>query len=274
MTKSEWLMVNNMEKQEETEKRKIARGKNKDYPLMNLESALEVAKVVDEMKGHATREDIEKGLGKKGGGLSKRIAATRKWGLVTGVGEMELTEMAKKILHPLDDKEGLQARKEAFFSVSIFNEVHDTYGWKLPREDLLINFLTRKGIPKEEAITLTNIIFSSKTLFEGEGKEESFKETIDINPNPINDKKIDSNLFYVIFKLGKLSEQAKTLTKIQLKENLVELKNKMPSLSLFQSQLELVLKDIEVFDEKTLPLVIVPRIENIVRILEHELKLS
>jgi len=271
-------MVNNMEnkKQEETEKNKTARGKNKDYPLMNLESAIEVAKVVDEMKGHATREDIEKGLGKRGGGLSKRIAATRTWGLITGVGEMELTEIAKKMLHPLDDNEGLQARKEAFFSVSIFNEVHDTYGWKLPREDLLVNFLTRKGIPKEEAITLTNIIFSFKALFEGEAIEGDIVSEKSQGENKIKriDSKMDLTLFSVVFDLGKLLEQAKNLSKIQLKEKLVELKNKMPQLPLFQSQLDLVLKDIEIFDEKTLPLLIAPRIENIVKILEHELNLS
>lgn len=264
-------------KQEIQDRKKIIRGKNKDYPLMNLESALEVARVVDEMKGHATREDIEKGLGKRGGGLSKRIAATRTWGLITGVGEMELTELAKKMLHPLDDNEGLQARKEAFFSVSIFNEVHDTYGWKLPREDLLVNFLTRKGITKEEAITLTNIIFSFKALFEGEPIENACSEKPQSQSENQTKKingKMDSTLFSVVFDLGRLSEQAKDLSKIQLKEKLVELKNKMPQLPLFQSQLDLVLKDIEVFDDKTLPLVITPRIENIVRILEHELNFS
>ena len=154
--------------------------------------------------------------------------------------------------------------------------MHDTYGWKLPREDLLVNFLTRKGIPKEEAITLTNIIFSFKALFEGEAIEGDIVSEKSQGENKIKriDSKMDLTLFSVVFDLGKLLEQAKNLSKIQLKEKLVELKNKMPQLPLFQSQLDLVLKDIEIFDEKTLPLLIAPRIENIVKILEHELNLS
>jgi len=282
MTNQETKIVE--EQTENKEKKKSIRGKGRDYPLMTLDSSLEVAKIVDELK-RATRSDIEKGIGKKGGGLTKRIAAARQWSLTQGVGEMKMTDISMDILHPEKDEDIGKAKRQAYFNIPLFRELYDEYGWELPRKDLLVNKLVRMGVKKKDALTIVNIISHSKdTIFNNESilplekkkiipaekrniskNAQEFKE--DINEG----KRLTENLFDLILNLGYLKEGVKNFEKTDMENRINTLKKLISNYPLIDIQLELFKSDISLLDIETLKKIMPKRIEALIKMVMHNL---
>lgn len=285
MTKQETNMV----KEETGIKKSVnSRGKGREYPLMTLDSSLEVAKIVDEVK-RATRSDIEKGLGKKGGGLTKRIAAARQWRLIQGVGEMKITDISMDILHPEKDEDTIKAKRKAYFNIPLFRELYDEYGWELPRKDLLVNKLVRSGIKSNEALTIVNIIFHSKdTIFNNENilEIEEAKEDKNIIQSEVpkvfhgikefekaikGGDRLTENLFNIILILGVIKEGVKNFEKSNIEDKLKSLEELISNRPLIKGQIEVLKSDISLLDEETLKKIMPQRIDILIKMVMHDL---
>lgn len=148
----------------------------RNYPLIDLDTSLEVARVAMEMRGKATIKEIEFGINKKGGTLLQRIASARQWGLIRGQGNIDATPIAKKILSPIREGESEEGKKEAYMQVKLFKELYDQFSWELPRRDMFANYLVRdKQLKKSDAEKIVKIIYDArnKLFAEGEiGEEE------------------------------------------------------------------------------------------------------
>ena len=265
---------------EEKDEKIQIRGGRRDYPLMNLDSALKVAHIVYEMQGNATKEDIEQGIKKKGGGLMKRIASARKWGLIDGIGKMSITPLAMDIIHPEEDGEEIIAKQKAYFNVPIFKKIYEIYSWNLPRKELLINVLIRQGIPKKDAKTLANLIYLNKqTLFNEGGeseapKKESKKEFVKRIENIPSSSRLNKEIFNLLINIGKLEESIKNFKKESIQEILKEIFNFSKSIPLIDNQIKLLVSDINVLDEDSLKKIMPPRINSLIEMIRHELKIS
>lgn len=281
-------LKNHMTNSETNAIKKTLRGKGRDYPLMTLDSSLEVAKIVDEVK-KATRSDIEKGLGKKGGGLTKRIASARQWSLTQGVGEIKITEISMDILHPEKDEDVVKAKRQAYFNIPLFRELYDEYGWELPRKDLFVNKLVRMGVKEKDALTIVNIIFHSKdTIFNNKNILEMESEEHDKNIVRSDGQKIfrgagefrkaiksgerlTENLFNLILILGSIKEGIKNFNKPDIDNKINTLEKLISNYPLINSQIELLKSDISLLDEETLKKIMPMRIEALIKIIMHNL---
>lgn len=279
---------NHMTNLETNTVKKSMRGKGRDYPLMTLDSSLEVAKIVDEVK-KATRSDIEKGLGKKGGGLTKRIAAARQWSLTQGVGEIKISDISMDILHPEKDEDVVKAKRQAYFNIPLFRELYDEYGWELPRKDLLVNKLVRMGVREKDALTIVNIILHSKdTIFNNENlleieAEEHNKNIIHSDGQKIfkgvgelrkaikGGERLTENLFNLILILGSIKEGVKNFDKSDIEDKINTLEELISNYPLINSQIELLKSDISLLDEETLKKIMPMRIEALIKIMMHNL---
>ncbi len=83
----------------------VTRGKTLEFPVITLEEAIRVAKIVMDNGGSVRHKDIiSTALHVKGGALQSRITGTKRYGLVEGEGkELKITELAKQILRPLTE---------------------------------------------------------------------------------------------------------------------------------------------------------------------------
>jgi len=273
---------------DESKKIKRERGGKKNYPLVNLDETLKVAEVVEEMRGKATKEDVSRGTGNKGGGLLKKIAAARRWGLIEGQGTMEVTPLAMDILHPEKDEDVAVAKLKAYFGVPIFKTIYETYGWELPRKELLINILVRQGVPKEDAKTLANLIFLYKTIFDGQifeepgidgGKEKKIvpieyssmrrPTSIQRSQNVLTQEKFD-----LIVCLGRLKESLRNFDKVNFGKRLEELTGKISSDPIVKGHLDVLKSDISYLEEETLDKILPSRIDALTNSLKHILGLT
>jgi hypothetical protein len=263
------------------------RGGRRNYPLVNIDESLKIAEVVAEMKGNATKEDIEQGTGKKGGGLLKKIAAARQWGLIEGIGKINITSLAMDILHPEKDEDIIKAKLKAYFNVPIFKTIFETYGWNLPRKELLVNVLIRQGIPNDDAVTLANLIYRYKTIFSEEGKLELEIEEEDRNliNSPINifngpkelekaisgGEKLSVDKFNLILILGSMRESIKNFDKDNFNSMISSLEGLIQNRPLISGQIEILKSDTSLLDEDTLKKIMPSRIDALIKIIMHDL---
>ncbi len=90
------------------------RGGNKDFPLIKLDRAIEVTREVSKIRPAATLKDLEIALKIKGGGLSGQVAYAKRYGLITGRGNLVITDLGKKILYPNQENEEWKGSEKLF----------------------------------------------------------------------------------------------------------------------------------------------------------------
>ncbi len=163
------------EKEKEADKIKKKRYTEKDYPYISLDEAINVVRKINELGGFATKADLQQVLKRKGGWLGVTIVSTKRYGLVEGHGKLNLTEQAKKIIAPTYAGEEVEAKKQAFFDVPLFNEIYSRFNGNYPADDLFINILMRNHSikNKREAIKLMNIIKENTKSVFGANKENA-----------------------------------------------------------------------------------------------------
>lgn len=121
-----------------------------NYPALSLPEAIEkVSALYDKLHNHgAPREVIAKSLGYSGlnGASATAISALHKYGLLERQGdEIRVSERARKILTPLSEEEKMAAVRDAAFDPPLFAELAEKFPGKAPPDDLLKNYLSRKG---------------------------------------------------------------------------------------------------------------------------------
>ena len=285
-----------MDKEESEQNKKTSsktRGENRAFPIISLDSCLEVAQVVDQLKGEATSDDVGKSLDKKGGGLRKRIAAAKQWGLITGSGKMQITEIAMDILHPVADHDAEKAKQKAYLQVPIFKNFYEKYGWELPRKDLLANIIMRNGISQKDAKTLANLMYLYKeTLSDGSNVLEIEKENDEDNKKRVHTdgpkvfhgigefkkairggERLTENLFNLIMVLGALREGISKMDKTEIENKIITVEKLMPDSNLIIGQIEVLKSDVSLLDEETLKKIMPQRIEVLIKTVMHHLEI-
>lgn len=131
---------------------KKARGEQREFPILPLNYALEVAGSIDQKLGGkvSSHETLSTAVNVRGGALIQRIAAARRYGLIEGKGEMKPSSLAMKILHPISEGEAAQGMREAIYNVALFKELIERFKDKIPESEILQNILKREyNVPQQ-----------------------------------------------------------------------------------------------------------------------------
>jgi hypothetical protein len=135
---------------------KKAKERSPNYPGIDLETALEKARILREREGkhYAPAETVlhHWGFVRKSGGGLVALSALKKFGLIDDQGkgekrQVKLSDLALRIL--LDDredsKERIEAMQEAALSPIIHQKLWKEYGAELPSDENLLVTLRRDG---------------------------------------------------------------------------------------------------------------------------------
>lgn len=126
------------------------RVRSPNYPALSLPDAIEkVTALYRTMHTHAAPRDVvAKGMGytSLNGASATAISALHKYGLLERDGEeVKVGERALRILHPHSPQEKADAIREAAQEPQLFAELAERFPGRLPNEELLRNYLVRKG---------------------------------------------------------------------------------------------------------------------------------
>jgi len=153
---------------DEIERQEWGRGESKDFPVIHLDDAVEIARRVKELGSAADVPAMERVLGIRGGALARKLASARRWGLIEGKGQLRLTNLAKDMFFYISDDQPAAAKIRAFLGVPMFRELYETFSREgsLPKDELLRNLIVaRYGTNERDASTLTNIVKRSVSTF-------------------------------------------------------------------------------------------------------------
>jgi len=148
--------------------RDSGRGESKDFPVIHLEDAIEIARRVKELGNAADMATMERVLDIRGGALARKLASARRWGLIEGKGQLKLTALARDIFFYTKDEQPAAAKMRAFLGVPMFRELYETFSREgaLPRDELLRNLIIAKyRLEERDASTVTNILKRSVSTF-------------------------------------------------------------------------------------------------------------
>lgn len=126
------------------------RVRSPNYPSMGLQEAINRVGGLYKVQHlhYAPREVVAKGLGYSSlnGASATAISALLKYGLLERSGEdLRVSDRAMCILHPHNQREKEDAIREAAFSPSLFAELMEKFPGQMPNDDLLRNYLIRRG---------------------------------------------------------------------------------------------------------------------------------
>jgi len=153
---------------QDAERMDWGRGESKDFPVIQLDDAIEIARRVKDLGNSADMPAMERVLGIRGGALARKLASARRWGLIEGKGQLRLTNLAKEIFFYVNDEQPAAAKIRAFLGVPMFRELYEMSSREgsLPRDDMLRNLIIAKyRLDERDASTVTNIIKRSVATF-------------------------------------------------------------------------------------------------------------
>jgi len=121
-----------------------------NYPALSLPEAIaKVETLYNSIHTHsAPREVAAKGMGYSSlnGASATAISALHKYGLLVREGEqIKISDRALRILIPHGKEEKADAIREAAREPTLFGELAERFPGKLPNEELLRNYLLRRG---------------------------------------------------------------------------------------------------------------------------------
>jgi hypothetical protein len=111
------------------------------YPDIRFGDAVEIAgRVLSKFKGVVSVKGLawELGMAEGSGTLFAKVAAMRDFGLLEGRGELRVSPLAQRVLHPADAKEGQEARAEAFQRVDLLRQLYDRFEGEVPDDMSLL----------------------------------------------------------------------------------------------------------------------------------------
>lgn len=166
----------------EINQEKKGRGPQVEFPVLSLNYALEVVKIIEEKLGGRAGSYgvLSQALDVKGGALILRVTAARRYGLIEPKGDIRPTALAKKILHPIKEEEKVEGIKEAINNVKLFKELGERFSEKIPEREILENILIREyDVPNTSVSRVSNAIIKNMELilYPKEMEEEKPKET-------------------------------------------------------------------------------------------------
>lgn len=122
------------------------------YPRHNLAKAIDMTRKLF-VGAHQSKVDVDSAAkvigyaGSGGGAASSALGAMRQFGLVDGLrGDVAVSDLAMRILEPMDDQERASAMREAAIKPEVFGRIVNQFGGRLPGSDEPIrSFLIRTG---------------------------------------------------------------------------------------------------------------------------------
>ena len=132
------------------------------YPDIRFGDAVEIAgRILAKFKGTVSVKGLawELGMAENSGTLFAKVAALRDFGLVDGRGELRVTPLAQRILHPASADESRSAREEAFRRVDLLRRLYERFGGDVPDDPgLLIGLEEITKSPRYEIIRRAGLL--------------------------------------------------------------------------------------------------------------------
>lgn len=164
------------------------RVRSPNYPALSLPDAvLKVKGVYSALHNHAgPREVIAKAMGFSGlnGASATAISALHKYGLLdrVGVEEIKVSERAMQIIAPQSPDERAGALRTAAASPALFAEIAEKFPGSAPNDDLLRNYLIRKGFASGALSAVITAYRETSDMVEREGG--GYDSSADHNEGP------------------------------------------------------------------------------------------
>ena len=132
------------------------------YPDIRFGDAVEIAaRILAKFKGGVGVKGLawELGMAENSGTLFAKVAALRDFGLVEGRGELRVTDLCRKILHPANPDEGRWARVQSFQRIDLLRALYDKFNGESPDDSTLLIALEEiSKAPREEIIRRFTLI--------------------------------------------------------------------------------------------------------------------
>jgi hypothetical protein len=157
-----------------------------NYPALSLPEAINRATALyrSQHTHAAPREVMARGMGYStlNGASASAISALHKYGLLERAGdEMKVSDRMMRILHPQSADERGSAIREAARSVQLFEELDERFPGRMPNDDLLRNYLVRKGFAPA---AVSSVILAYRETSELVGREAGPHDS----PAPMQEK--------------------------------------------------------------------------------------
>ena len=132
------------------------------YPDIRFGDAVEIAgRILNKFRGTVGVKGLawELGMAQNSGTLFAKIAALRDFGLVEGRGELRVSDLGRRILHPATPEEGRQTRIQAFQRVDLLRTLYERFEGEAPDDStLLIGLEEITKAPREEIVRRFTLI--------------------------------------------------------------------------------------------------------------------
>ena len=131
-----------------------------EIPYIKLEEAMQMADKVKEM-GKATSDKLAQAMGEKNVGWFRlKVASVKRWGLIEGWGEMQVTQAYKDIKQEKKPNHALEVKHNLFLGIPLFKSIFDEYKDNgLPQEPYLTNAIADKfGLTGRNPNLVSNIV--------------------------------------------------------------------------------------------------------------------
>lgn len=174
----------------------MARVRSPAYPAHNLAETIDyIRKIHDADRQHpVAREVAAQHMGFSGitGTSDRALSSLLHYGIAEKVakGEIRVTDLALRILHPETDAEKREALNEAAFNPQLFQELRRRYPGRPPASATLQSYLTREGFsaiaiaPATKAFLETCRYLQQEDAYESDGDGATTAPEGDVSPPP------------------------------------------------------------------------------------------
>ncbi len=132
------------------------------YPDIRFSDAVEISgRILSKFRGTVGVKGLawELGMAENSGTLFAKIAALRDFGLVEGRGELRVSDLCRRILHPTSPEEGRQARNQAFQRVDLLRALYERFEGEAPDDSsLLVGLEEITKAPRDEIVRRFSLI--------------------------------------------------------------------------------------------------------------------
>lgn len=132
------------------------------YPDIRFGDAVEIAgRILTKFKGIVSVKGLawELGMAEGSGTLFAKVAAMRDFGLLEGRGELRISPLAQRVLHPANAEEGQEARAEAFQRVDLLRQLYARFEGEVPDDmSMLVGLEEITRSPRDEIVRRAPLI--------------------------------------------------------------------------------------------------------------------
>ena len=132
------------------------------YPDIRFGDAVEIAgRILSKFKGTVSVKGLawELGMSEVSGTLFAKVAALRDFGLIEGRGELRISPLAQRVIHPANSDEGHEARAEAFQRVELLRQLYTRFEGDVPDDmSMLVGLEEISRAPRDEIVRRAPLI--------------------------------------------------------------------------------------------------------------------